>query len=330
MATIKLRMAEHAERVRIRNEERAERDRMEVFYRKYAQTFYYRFLRWIDDQKFKKKKRLEAKNKPKPVYTPPKRTPEQEEEHRLEMRRLYREYHVSVIERFRRWNEEQQIRIREARRAREAEKARALAAKQASAETQMQLDAAERRIQDDHSKAPKAKAFSASELESQSRSTLQKIGSIAASALLILSIVFTAYVLVNTTHGKAVKVFGKSVLQVVTGSMEPSLHVGDFIIIETVDTATLREGDIISYYSEQSDIYGKLVTHRISAVNEDGTFTTFGDANPVADELAVRPDQIVGRYTGKARFFIWLGSFANLRKIILMVIMITITAMALY
>ena len=136
--------------------------------------------------------------------------------------------------------------------------------------------------------------------------------------------------LVNTTHGKAVKVFGKSVLQVVTGSMEPSLHVGDFIIIETVDTATLREGDIISYYSEQSDIYGKLVTHRISAVNEDGTFTTFGDANPVADELAVRPDQIVGRYTGKARFFIWLGSFANLRKIILMVIMITITAMALY
>jgi ribosome-binding protein aMBF1 (putative translation factor) len=75
---------------------------MEVYYRKYANTFKYRFRRYLEDRKFKKKRKLQNKNKPKPTYTPPKRTPEEQREIDLEMKRLYREYHVSVFEKLKR------------------------------------------------------------------------------------------------------------------------------------------------------------------------------------------------------------------------------------
>ena len=88
-------------KVQLRHE-KDERERMERYYRKYARTFKYRFLRSIDDRKFKKKRRKEMRNRPKPVYNPPVRTPEQEQAVQQEMKRLYREYHVSVFERIHR------------------------------------------------------------------------------------------------------------------------------------------------------------------------------------------------------------------------------------
>ena len=148
--------------------------------------------------------------------------------------------------------------------------------------------------------------------------------------ILIAAVIFTAYVMVSSAHGKAVNVFGKSVLKVVTGSMEPSIHVGDYIIVEKTDTNSLKEGDIISFYSDQNDILDLLVTHRIVSVNSDGTYVTKGDANPVSDSVTVRPERIVGKYTHKARFFIWVGSFANVRKIILLLVMIVTTGIAFY
>ncbi len=83
--------------------EKEEKQKMEAYYRKYAQTFKYRFLRSIADAKFKRKRAKEMKGKPLPMYKPPVRTPEQEIAHREEIQRLYKEYHVSALERVRRW-----------------------------------------------------------------------------------------------------------------------------------------------------------------------------------------------------------------------------------
>ena len=91
----------NARKVQLRNE-KEERERMERYYRKYAQTFKYRFLRSIEDRKFKRKRKKEMRGRPKPVYVPPVRTPEQEQEIMAEMKRLYREYHVSIFERINR------------------------------------------------------------------------------------------------------------------------------------------------------------------------------------------------------------------------------------
>ena len=71
--------------------------------------------------------------------------------------------------------------------------------------------------------------------------------------------------------------FGVGVSVVLSGSMEPTLSVGDLLIVvesdhyEVDDVVVFREG------------YGSAVVHRITAI--DGTqITTKGDANNVADE----------------------------------------------
>lgn len=141
---------------------------------------------------------------------------------------------------------------------------------------------------------------------------------------------FMVYATVSAARGKIVEVFGRSLLVVVTGSMEPTLHVGDYIFVEKTPSEALAKGDVIAFYSEADDIFGMLVTHRIVGVNEDGTFVTRGDANPVDDRVSVRPERIVGKYTGKARLFRWASSFGDTRKLLLMLVMIPTAVAAIY
>ena len=284
--------ADLEEQKRQREKEAAERDAMEVYYRKYAGTFKYRFRRYLEDRKFKKKRKLAAKNKPKPTYTPPNRTPEQQREIDLEMKRLYREYHVSIIEK-----------IRRARKER-------------------------KRLKQEVAEAVGKKKTGDGEVKKGRR-----IIDVTLTVLLMLSVVFCGYVMICTAKGKPVNLFGTRILQVVTGSMEPSIHVNDYITVKSIDTAELQPGDIIAFYSEDEEIKGKLVTHRIAQINADGSFVTRGDANPVDDSLTVKPDQVLGKYTGKTRFFIWLGSFGSnmsFKKAMLILLMIVISLMSVF
>ena len=97
-----------AEREQKKHEEElitSEREKMEVYYKKYAPDFKYRIRRNIADAKFKRKKRKDAKKNPRPPvpYKPPKRTAEEQAAIDRQMKALYKEYHVGPIERLRRW-----------------------------------------------------------------------------------------------------------------------------------------------------------------------------------------------------------------------------------
>ncbi len=166
--------------------------------------------------------------------------------------------------------------------------------------------------------------------EKKPRSLLSKIANSVLVAVLVLITAFTAYIMINAHHGKAVSIFGNYVLRVTTGSMEPSLHVGDYILVKKTDVNKLQKDDVISFYSEESGIKGELVTHRIVKVNTDGSFITMGDANPMADSLPVRAEQIVGKYSGKTRFFKWVNSFADMKKLIALFVILPLTLIALY
>ena len=284
--------------------EKQERTEMEVYYRKYAKGAKYQLRRFISDWKFKRRKRKADKSKPRPAYTPPVRTAEETAAIQAEMKRLYKEYHVGAAEKLlRAWQERRQ----EKRELEESIRAHAAKVKEIQIQQEEAADSSE-----------------------DERDTANRIANIIASVLVVLALGFVIYVMVFSAQGKAVDVFGHSILRVVTGSMEPSLHVGDFIIIEKTDTDELTKGDIITFYSEQSDIYGMLVTHRIVGRGEDGRFITRGDANPVNDSITVAPEKIVGRFKRKAQFFIWVNSFTDSRKILLLLVMIPTTLIALY
>ena len=157
-----------------------------------------------------------------------------------------------------------------------------------------------------------------------------KLKDILAIAILVIAIAFTAYVMIMNARGKAVSVFGYSVLRVITGSMEPTIFTGDYIFVQKTDPTELKEGDIIAFYSDDEDIKGMLVTHRIIDINDDGTFTTKGDANNIADDKPARPESLVGKYVGKARLFGIISSFSDSSKLILFLVIIPILLIAIY
>lgn len=158
----------------------------------------------------------------------------------------------------------------------------------------------------------------------------RKILSILFDVILAVLLVFAVYVISCSSRGKVASVGGCSVLKVVTGSMEPSIYTGDYIIVKKADTDTLKKGDIISFYSEDMSIYGLPNTHRIIDISEDGCFITMGDASGVRDSIPVKPERVIGKYAGKARFFKWISSLASGRKLIFIAAILPLIAVSVF
>lgn len=144
-----------------------------------------------------------------------------------------------------------------------------------------------------------------------------KIGGWAALAAALIAAGLAVYISVCSARGVPAKLFGRSFARVMTGSMSPSISEVDYIIIKSGDLNELKKGDIITFYSEDPTIYGKLNTHRIIGVAEDGSYITKGDANTEADPVTVKRSKIVGKYAGKSRFLRWVNSFASGKKLIM-------------
>jgi len=110
-----------------------------------------------------------------------------------------------------------------------------------------------------------------------------KAGRIAFRAVLIAVISVTLGLGVYNWNAKRVfnnampMPFGTGVSVILSGSMEPTLHVNDLVIIREADAYEMD--DIVVYQSGSS-----LVIHRIVGINEEeNKVTTKGDANNIED-----------------------------------------------
>ena len=124
---------------------------------------------------------------------------------------------------------------------------------------------------------------------------IKKILQIIAWVILSLIILFNVYSFasVKIFNHSLVTINGYSFLEVVSGSMEPNISVGDIIIINTKEK-NYKEKDVITF----KDINGSYVTHRIIEINDKGIVTK-GDANDTNDKGLLAPDDIVGVYVKK-------------------------------
>jgi hypothetical protein len=79
-----------------------------------------------------------------------------------------------------------------------------------------------------------------------------------------------------------------------TGSMVPTFGCNSTIYAERLDgDEELHVSDIVVY----NNSYGEFISHRIVAIEKDGTYTLRGDANPTEDK-PVRREQMVYRVIG--------------------------------
>ena len=89
-------------------------------------------------------------------------------------------------------------------------------------------------------------------------------------------------------------------------SMEPTLHLGDLVIIRS--ESSYHRGDVIAYHVPAGQVgAGVVVIHRIVGGNAHAGFVTRGDNNHYDDPWRPRPAQIVGarwtRIPGVANLF---------------------------
>lgn len=98
-------------------------------------------------------------------------------------------------------------------------------------------------------------------------------------------------------------VFGYKFFIVQSDSMSATdFDAGDIIFVKEVDPATLQEGDIIAYTSQNTNNYGDTVTHKIRSLTTDENgnpgFITYGTTTNTDDETIVTYPYVLGRYTG--------------------------------
>lgn len=126
----------------------------------------------------------------------------------------------------------------------------------------------------------------------------QKIMAVLSAVIFIFGLTVFVSVL-NASAGKVPSVFGFSVLQVRTGSMEPEIPVGGVVITHSIDPDKLEMNDVISFYSSDVSISDEVNTHRIIEIIESESgeriFRTKGDANSAPDSASVYERDIIGK-----------------------------------
>ena len=112
----------------------------------------------------------------------------------------------------------------------------------------------------------------------------------------VISTILVAIVVVQALLLVGARFIGLNVYTVLSGSMEPTYHVGSLIYVKDVDTDELKAGDVITYMLDEDTI----VTHRIADVIPDETdpsiirFQTKGDANDSVDGSLVHYKNVIG------------------------------------
>jgi signal peptidase len=131
-----------------------------------------------------------------------------------------------------------------------------------------------------------------------------KIISKTLSTVLIIIVVLLAVLLIG------VRLFGLTPYTVLSGSMEPTYHVGSIVYVEKVDVTTLKVGDPITFRLT-GDV---IATHRIIEIHGAGTsdlgFRTQGDANETEDGITPAA-AVIGRVVFNVPYLGYVSNFVQ-------------------
>jgi signal peptidase len=96
--------------------------------------------------------------------------------------------------------------------------------------------------------------------------------------------------------------FGERSLTVLSGSMEPQLHVGDVVVVDQVPPLEVRVGDIVTFRDPEDA--SRLITHRVREIDVNGSdvaFVTKGDANTSVEHWKINTSGTIGR----VKYHVW-------------------------
>lgn len=117
---------------------------------------------------------------------------------------------------------------------------------------------------------------------------------------LVVGVIVIVTLIAAHMRGEVPRLFGYSLINIVSGSMDPEIKQGEYILIEEVDPAEVENDDIICFYSTDPSIYGYPNTHRVvkDPYMQDGEYyyVTKGDANLLPDTVPAEGGRLIGRH----------------------------------
>ena len=134
--------------------------------------------------------------------------------------------------------------------------------------------------------------------------------------LLAVSMMIFTVVSVTTFNRNDRDLFGYKMYIVNSDSMSATdFNAGDLILVKEVDPSTLKEGDIITFMSQDTDSFGETITHKIRKLTTDAEgnpgFITYGTTTDTDDETIVTYPYVLGQYQNHIPK---LGTFFNFLK----------------
>ncbi|MBO5248173.1 MAG: signal peptidase I [Clostridia bacterium] len=110
--------------------------------------------------------------------------------------------------------------------------------------------------------------------------------------------------------------FGYKMYIVNSDSMAATdFRAGALIFVKEVNPSDLKEGDVISFLSQDTESFGETITHKIRKITVDAEgnrgFITYGTTTGVDDDTIVTDPYVLGRYEAHVP---GLGTFFNFLK----------------
>lgn len=142
------------------------------------------------------------------------------------------------------------------------------------------------------------------------------IGSALSTLVLVIAVILCLTVIIQVMTRGYVQIGGFSLFRVVTGSMEPELPVGSLLLCRQTPIDQIETGDIVCFVSRSPEMMGRVITHRVVNIFDDGAgrilLETKGDANLSADGELVSMANLIGRVNHYAKDGSFMPSFMNL------------------
>ena len=134
--------------------------------------------------------------------------------------------------------------------------------------------------------------------------------------LLAVSMMIFTVVSVTTFNRNDRDLFGYKMYIVNSDSMAATdFNAGSLILVKETDPSTLKEGDIITFMSQDTESFGESITHKIRKLTTDAEgnpgFVTYGTTTDTDDATIVTYPYVLGKYTGHIPH---LGTFFNFLK----------------
>ena len=134
--------------------------------------------------------------------------------------------------------------------------------------------------------------------------------------LLAVSMMIFTVISCTTFNRNDRSLFGYKMYIVNSESMAATdFNAGALIFVKEVDPSTLKEGDIITFMSQDTDSFGETITHKIRKLTTDAEgnpgFITYGTTTDTDDETIVTYPYVLGQYQSHIA---GLGTFFNFLK----------------